>query len=891
MIPSKEVASQHSSSQTADLAPRWLLFIAYNFLLFWLFLFRRDWGIGLTLFEIGHLLPSILTTKTKSPFFFAKAILAVLISTFFWSRDFDLIQAMSLVSVLGLNFMLYQEAESGELITPAYLLRAPFIWLSKLLYYSSEIWKSATQWRGSFKGIGKAVDNQNAKRVIVGVLISLPVLALFVILFSSADENFQALTNHIIEKIVHLIDFSWLKNLSWLQDWFVQFLCFWVYLCFVLPYPWKFTKTKKTFTEHLIEKTTMGGLVGAIFAVFIATQFKSFSAILNGFKTGQLNPALYVREGFAQLLIACVVGIGVFVFLKNDVVREFISKLKRTAFAIAAALLAEIFLVSLVAGERVWLYQYQYGLTRIRIFGILFLLFLFSVISILLADLLKKVRWHTKWQLYILSAVMVVFLAGFMNMDSYIVNTRPPVVNGKVDVEHIAKTMSYDASDFWLNNLKDVKAGNLGNCTVERKNGQLVLPSGFNSFNDLKTACQSTVEQYKKAYELISFLPQFMVNAEKPFGQINWDESELPGKDQNFNEIAQNNCKKVNDKTPWLSGNRSQIENRQALCEKYDSWMQFKEQYEILREAASQSHSPIKIKVLNVVIQPNESLAFNANWQAQRLIDDMKDATKFKGTGESALNYEIAETMTVNRQPTMYGPIIDKDALVREIPSICQKFNEGKIDEVWLWAGPQYTRGGFTIIGENIMGNSGSLDLGNFPKLCGKKTLTMMEFDATADTTSNLQVMAERVSFIAFTIAEDESHRWEYNAWSLKQVDWVPARSMSNGQLITACGTFTMPPNNTYEGPDAYSYNSNRKAPSDCDDWNYNRSGEYKEISCTAWGCSRDGYLKWWMQHLPGLNNKIIGKDGKEMPNWWYAIGRYDEYVKMINNGEPYAMG
>ncbi len=889
MIPSKEAASEHSSS-TADLAPRWLLFIVYNFVLFWLFLFRREWGVGLTLFEIGHLLPSVFTTKTKSPFFFAKAALAVLISTFFWSRDFDLVQALSLVAVLGLNFMIYQEAESGELITPSYLLRAPFIWISKLLYYSTCLVNGLTHWRKSIKGVGKVLDNQEAKRVLVGVLISIPVLALFVILFSSADENFQALTTHVLEKITKLIDFGWLKNLTWLQDWVVQFICFWMYLCFVLPYPWKFEKTEKTFKEHLIEKTTMGGLVGLIFAVFIATQFKSFSAILNGFKTGQLNPALYVREGFAQLLIACVVGIAVFVFLKNDLVRNFISKLRQTALAIALTLLAEIFLVSLVAGERVWLYQYQYGLTRIRILGILFLLFLFSIIGILLADLFKKVRWHTKWQLYIISALMVVFLAGVMNMDHFIVNTKPPVVNGQVDIEHIAKTMSYDASDFWLQNLKDVKAGMLGNCTVERKNGQLVIPSGFSSFGDLKTACKAKVEELAFAYKLINQLPLFIRNAERPFGYIDWDEGYVIPT-SNLNEEVKNICKKVDEKTPWLSGNRSQIENRKALCEKYDSWMKFKDEYEILQEAASNSHSPLTLKVLNVVIQPSTTIEFNANWQSQQLIKEMKEATKFKGKGESAINYTIAETMTVNRQPTMYGPIMDKDALVREIPSICQKFNNGDIDEVWLWAESAYTRGGFLIIGENIMGNSGSLDLGDFPKLCGKKTLTMMEFNVNADSASNLQVMAERLSFMAFTIGEEEYRRWEYNAWSQKQIDWYPGRILSNGQMVAGCGTFMMPPNNTYEGPDAYSYSSTRKAPSDCDDWNFNRTGEIKEVSCSEWSCERGSYFRWWMQRLPGLNNKIIGKDGKEMPNWWYAFGRYDEYVRMINNGVPYAMG
>src|SRR5258706_11299910 len=66
----------------------WELIVAilYNFLFFYLFLFKRDWGMGVTFFEIAHLVPVFFTTNNKSKFFYAKIVLAVLLSFFFWTR-------------------------------------------------------------------------------------------------------------------------------------------------------------------------------------------------------------------------------------------------------------------------------------------------------------------------------------------------------------------------------------------------------------------------------------------------------------------------------------------------------------------------------------------------------------------------------------------------------------------------------------------------------------------------------------------------------------------------------------------------------------------------------------------------------------------------------------
>src|SRR5258705_12437028 len=100
-----------------------LIFAAfYNFVFFYLFLFRRDWGMGVTLFELAHLVPVFLMTNNKSKLFYGKIALAIFISFFFWIRADFIIRSLSLLTVVCLNVIIFQEARSGELVSGSYLI-------------------------------------------------------------------------------------------------------------------------------------------------------------------------------------------------------------------------------------------------------------------------------------------------------------------------------------------------------------------------------------------------------------------------------------------------------------------------------------------------------------------------------------------------------------------------------------------------------------------------------------------------------------------------------------------------------------------------------------------------------------------------------------------------
>ncbi|MEK7526445.1 MAG: DUF4153 domain-containing protein [Patescibacteria group bacterium] len=536
----------------------WQLFflVIYYYFFFFVFLSGKGWGAGVTLFELAYLAPIILTTNTNSKFFYLKAAFALLITSFIWLRADPIIIVISFLTTVGLNTIIFHEARSGILVSPNYLFTLPFIWLEKLVFYTRHFFEFLFKLIPKLLRIKRPASSILFKRVFVGILFSLPFLITLVILFSGADQNFQKIFIDIFGRFKLLFDLKWLKDLNLIWKLILKMGLFWLYLCLVLPYKEIGYQQNNGEAKYFVEKFIVGILVASVFAVFIAIQFKSVSFILDGFTTGMLNPGAFVREGFYQLLIACLVGLSVFHILKRDLFKNFL-----TLF-----LLIEIFLVSLVAGERVWLYQYQFGLTQARVWGILFLAFLISAIVTMFLNLKGKVSDQIKWQTFLLSFSFFVFSAGLINIDRLIALYRPPMVEGKVDVRYISNRLSWDAADLWATELKNTESNNL---------------------------------DYK--YSVALNLRVYIANL------TNYDN--LSGLD------IDGLCKPKS--VGWLYRNVSFAYNKNQICQNYVEWMNFIKEYE-LSHGISQSCTTLGTQL---IISPGGKNRIGCDVEVNRGID------------------------------------------------------------------------------------------------------------------------------------------------------------------------------------------------------------------------------------------------------------------------------
>jgi len=563
----QEVTPEIAPEKKFGLLRHFFPIVLYNLLCFWLFLYNRSWGFGLTLFEVAHLLPHFINfTKIsaihdfkKSSLVMLKAVAAIGLSIFFWQHTYVVYQFLVLLCIAVLNLFLIHEMETGEFLPLSFVWQTFNFSLSKFWFYTGKLFQGLQKLRNiniASLRVNRKFSDPIFKRVVVGLIVSVPVVAILILLFSSADQNFADIFINLGKTFQHFFgwfDWIWKFDFTWIAPVIIQFTLFWLYLCLIFPLPWDIKEKIKTYYKDVvIEELTVSGLVASVFALFIFTQFKTFSFILSGFNSGKLNPAIFVREGFGQLFIACILGLSIFHFLKHDTQAKYIHHLKKWLFRMALILLAEITLVSFVAGERVWLYQQIFGFTRARIWGLTSLAFLFSVLALLFAELKQKISKGMSMQVYLLVASVLLLFLGWVNIDRVVAIEKPPIVEGKVDWYYISQ-LSFDAFPAWEKYLESA------------------TPETF-------TICQDFIQGKAEA----SYQNCFST------WKMHYDQAQtVRSLTYRFRNQYPEWCNppSVSANANWLSLNTSVDENRKSFCEKYPVWRDFYTKFQEVSDA------------------------------------------------------------------------------------------------------------------------------------------------------------------------------------------------------------------------------------------------------------------------------------------------------------------
>jgi hypothetical protein len=86
------------------------------------------------------------------------------------------------------------------------------------------------------------------------------------------------------------------------------------------------------------------------------------------------------------------------------------------------------------------------------------------------------------------------------------------------------------------------------------------------------------------------------------------------------------------------------------------------------------------------------------------------------------------------------------------------------------------------------------------------------------------------------------------------------------------CGNCHFPPN----GRRDYDWENKEYVESDIEDWRPDGFGEMQRINCEKWGGDSLRWFIYWMQSIPGADNRLT-KAGKPLTNWWHFTGDYDD--------------
>ncbi len=279
--------------------------------------------------------------------------------------------------------------------------------------------------------------------LVRGILLALPLLAIFSLLFASADPIFSKM----------------LRNpLDWIEAESVAEIMARVFVVGILSYllgglymhsinhhgaldnfPEREARTKGS-TEALVVLAS----IDLLFAAFVAVQLRYFFAGEAAVKTLGMTYSDYARRGFGQLVAVAILTL--FLFLGLSLLSTPNSRRMAKAFSVLGSvwiLLTSVILVS--ALQRLLLYEDAYGFTRLRTYTHVFI---FCLAALLVGTL--ALQWLGRLRsfafLSLVASVAFLLSLNVLGVDSFVANRNlSRWVEGRELDLHYLSQLSSDA--------------------------------------------------------------------------------------------------------------------------------------------------------------------------------------------------------------------------------------------------------------------------------------------------------------------------------------------------------------------------------------------------------------------------------------------------------------
>lgn len=194
--------------------------------------------------------------------------------------------------------------------------------------------------------------------------------------------------------------------------------------------------------------------------------------------------------------------------------------------------------------------------------------------------------------------------------------------------------------------------------------------------------------------------------------------------------------------------------------------------------------------------------------------------------------------------------------------NVCSRVESGEISEVWLFGGPYF---GYW---ESTMAGTGAYWVNSppVPVACAKKFI-IMGFNYERGTESMLHDFGHRMESILGRVYSSWSLPTEASPWSR----FSAYDQASPGQA--GCGNTHFPHNALAD----YDYGNATNVGTNCASWkNYpNVSPAQQSLSCSTWGCTEYGYLKYLFDKVPHNAGTTSGFQN----DWWKYLIDYNTYA------------
>lgn len=304
--------------------------------------------------------------------------------------------------------------------------------------------------------------------VVRGILLALPVLLILAALLASADPVFSRLLGNLL----------YIFNLDRLSEYIFRGIYILVgafLLCGVYVYAMtssndeKLLGLEKPWLAPFLgwtESTIVLGSIDALFAVFVAIQFRYFFGGRANINLEGFTFAEYARRGFSELVWVAVISLLVLLILSTVTRRE--ENNRKAIFTwLGGGLVVLVAIILVSAFQRLMLYEDAYGFSRIRIYTHVFMIWLgVLLIGVLILDVLRRQR--TFALMAVVVAVGFVMTLNFLNVDGFItqMNVSRTAEGFELDVPYLVSLSTDSVPDeaalFTSPNIPDTLRDELG---------------------------------------------------------------------------------------------------------------------------------------------------------------------------------------------------------------------------------------------------------------------------------------------------------------------------------------------------------------------------------------------------------------------------------------------
>ncbi len=281
-------------------------------------------------------------------------------------------------------------------------------------------------------------------RIIKGVIMALPILVIFGILFSQADAAFSQFIKGFINISISVRTAQYLLLLAFA---FVAGLSFLSYIFFPKPAVLILPDEQSNAVVESgkgIEMLVFLGLIVALFLIFISFQITYLFGGQTNIVIAGFTYAEYARRGFWELLAVAMLSLVLLVAAEKYVGVEL--KKDRKFLIPALVLIAEVVVVMASAFMRLYLYIDAYGMTVMRFYVAGFIILLLVLFAQLAYKFIKSKQEQFLTFGALLSIAGFLVAINILNPDGFVIkaNIKQFESTGKIDTYYIGE-LSGDA--------------------------------------------------------------------------------------------------------------------------------------------------------------------------------------------------------------------------------------------------------------------------------------------------------------------------------------------------------------------------------------------------------------------------------------------------------------